>query len=420
MKPVKIGVLGAGRGLAMMWYCQREHNAQLVAVCDCNEEFLRKKQQEMDDIESVTFYTDFDAFLKHDMDAVVLANFANEHAPFAIRCLKAGKHVISECLPCRNMKEAVELIETVEETGLHYIYSENFAYMPVISEMRRLYRTGKLGDFEYGEGEYLHNCESLWPIITQGNPNHWRNTMDAFYYCTHSIAPLIHITGLRPVKVTGFELPRNARQDRMGALAGAGAIEMITLENGAILKSLHGLALSRNSVWYSVYGTKGRLETVREDAGDSDNGSEAFLEKLHCSLDSFDGADDGVKRFYEPTDEYTERAKKYGHGAGDFYCMYHAAEKILGNPNADTIDVYEAVDMFLPGLFAYRSVLAGGIPMEIPDLRNKAVRDQYRDDTTCTDKQHAGDRYIPSYSKGDPDVPPETYERIAALWKKNG
>ena len=32
-----------------------------------------------------------------------------------------------------------------------------------------------------------------------------------------------------------------------------------------------------------------------------------------------------------------------------------------GERNADTIDVYEALDMFLPGLFAYRSILAGGI-----------------------------------------------------------
>ncbi len=34
------------------------------------------------------------------MDAVVLANYAHEHAPFAIRCLNEGKHVLSEVLPC--------------------------------------------------------------------------------------------------------------------------------------------------------------------------------------------------------------------------------------------------------------------------------------------------------------------------------
>ena len=45
------------------------------------------------------------------MDAVVLANYANEHAPFAIKAMKKGLHVFSEVLPVQNMKEAVELVE---------------------------------------------------------------------------------------------------------------------------------------------------------------------------------------------------------------------------------------------------------------------------------------------------------------------
>ena len=33
---------------------------------------------------AVTSYTDYERFLEHDMDAVVLANHFHEHAPFAI------------------------------------------------------------------------------------------------------------------------------------------------------------------------------------------------------------------------------------------------------------------------------------------------------------------------------------------------
>ena len=83
------------------------------------------------------------------MDAVVLANYANEHAPFAIRCLKAGKHVISEVLPVQTLAEAVQLVEAVEESGLVYAYAENYCYFPSTSEMRKLYREGKLGEVEY-------------------------------------------------------------------------------------------------------------------------------------------------------------------------------------------------------------------------------------------------------------------------------
>ena len=409
MNPLKIGVLGAGRGRSMMNYCRHSKHARLVAVCDNNPVFLDRVKRELDD-ESVIYDSSFETFLSRDIDAVVLANFANEHAPFAIRCLKAGKHVISEVLPCQNMKEAVELVEAVESSGKIYTYAENYCYMPAPREMKRLYDTGELGEFEYGEGEYMHNCEPIWPDITQGNPDHWRNNISATFYCTHSIGPLIHISGLRPVRVSGFELPYNARTARMGAKSGSGAVEMITLENGAVIKSLHGLGISRNSIWYSIYGSKGRLESAREDA-QADG-----VSRLYKNLDTFEGENADTVSSYEPKDSQSEEAKSYGHGSSDYYTMYNAIEKILGNSEADAIDVYEALDMFLPGLFAYRSILQGGAPMEIPDLRNREIRDQYRNDTACSDKKAAGEQYIPSYSKGNPEVPPEIYQRTRERW----
>ena len=48
----------------------------------------------------------------------MLANYATEHSIYAVRALKKGKHVLSEVLPCETMAQAVELIETVEETGM--------------------------------------------------------------------------------------------------------------------------------------------------------------------------------------------------------------------------------------------------------------------------------------------------------------
>jgi len=152
MKKVKIGVVGAARGTSMIKYSAEANNTELVAICDIREDLLNKHREKYPDKE-IAYYTDFETFLNHDMDAVVLANYANEHAPFAIRCMKAGKHVFSEVLPVQTMKEAVELIECVEQTGKIYAYGENYCYMPAPYEMRRLYREGKIGEFEYGEGE---------------------------------------------------------------------------------------------------------------------------------------------------------------------------------------------------------------------------------------------------------------------------
>lgn len=411
MKKVKIGVLGVFRGKSMIRYCAQADNAEVVAICDKNETWLKNTQQELG-IDSVTYYTSFDEFLNHDMDAVVLANYAHEHAPFAVRCMEAGKHVFSEVLPMQTMKEAVSLIEAVEKTGKIYAYGENYCYMPAPREMRKLYREGVIGEFEYGEGEYVHNCEPIWPQITYGEPDHWRNNMYANFYCTHSIGPIIHITGLRPVRVTGFEGTKTERKLRVGAKSGSFGIEMIELENGGIIKSIHG-DLYRDSVWYSVYGAKGRMESRREDE------DKEGVSTIHVNADSYSGEYGELNvKTYQPTDELSEKGKAFGHGGSDFYSMYNFVEKIRGDKDADIIDVYEAMDMFLPGMFAYRSVLQGGIPLEVPNLRDKAVRDQYREDTMCTDPEVAGDMLIPVFSKGNPDIPDVVYENVKRLWDK--
>ncbi len=408
MSKVKIGIFGVRRGSSVVKYCRTQPDVQLVAICDKWEQGLMDKKKELG--EDIAYYTSFDDFIKHDMDAVVLANYANEHAPYAIHCMERGLHVLSEVLPCQTMAEAVQLVETVEKTGKVYAYAENYCFMAAPYEMRKLYRSGKLGEFEYGEGEYMHNCESIWPIITRGEKHHWRNNIYATFYCTHSIGPLIHITGLRPVSVTGFELPFNTRMERMGAKSGNTGMEIITMENGGIIKSLHGLGPSKNSIWFCIYGTLGRAESSREDAQYGGHS------RIFTNLDRYEGECFNRPATYCPGADEPSIVQKWGHGGSDYHIMHNFVDRILGNRDADTIDIYEALDMFLPGMFAYRSVLAGGIPMDIPNLRIASERDKWRNDTWCTDPAVAKDQLVPSYSKGNPDIPDETYQRIYEEW----
>lgn len=412
MKKVKIGVLGGYRGSSMINYCKRANNAEVVAICDKSLEVLDAQRENAKGL-NITFYNNFEDFIKHDMDAVVLANYANEHAPFAIKAMQRGLHVFSEVLPVQTMKEAVELIEAVEETGKIYAYGENYCYMPAPYEMRKLYREGKIGEFEYGEGEYIHNCESIWHDISYGEREHWRNNMYSTFYCTHSLGPIIHTTGLRPVSVVGFEGINNERNLRCGAKGGQFGIEMVTLENGGIIKSIHG-NLYKDSIWYSMYGSKGRMECGREDARDG------HINKIYVNSDSFSGDyRNGKLENYEPKNDVIGDIEGFGHGGSDFYSMYFFIEKILGNENADTIDVYEALDMFLPGMFAYRSILNGGTPTEIPNLRDKSVREKWRNDTACTDEKTAKDMLLPTFSKGTPDIDDGVYEYMKSLWEKD-
>ena len=406
MKKIKVGVIGAGRGKDLFERGELIPNAEFVAMCDKWEVGLEPFKGKC------ATYTDFDEFLKHDMDAVVLANYAHEHAPFAIKAMKAGKHVFSEVLPFNTLKEGVELIEAIEETGKIYAYGENYCYRKAPYEMRKLYREGKLGEFEYGEGEYIHNCESIWPQIAYGDKGHWRNNGYSTFYCTHSLGPIIHITGLRPVSVVGFEPVLNERNVRMGCRAAQFGVEMVTLENGAIVKSTHG-GLYKDSVWYSIYCAKGSAESSRE-AVENDGAV-----RIYTNIDSESGAYDGQWQTYKPEFGHDEVASKAGHGGSDFYSIYHFVEYLSGNENADIIDVYEAADMFLPGIFAYRSILAGGVPMEIPNFREKAERDKWRNDIACTFPEKAGDMALPTCKTGTPEIEDAVYEKQYDLWQKH-
>jgi len=416
MKKIKVGVFGAYRGRTMINVLAEHPDAELVAVCDKYRPLLDDVKKLADENQiKVALYENFEDFFNHDMDAVVLANYANEHAPFAVRLLKSGRHILSEVLPCETLSQAVELIEAVEESGKVYAYAENYCYMKGPFEMWRRYETGEIGEVQYAEGEYIHDCSSIWPQITYGERNHWRNRLYSTFYCTHSLGPILTVTGRRPVQVVGFETNSNTKRGKTGmpsmsSLMSSGGIEMVTLDNGAIAKSVHGgLKREPGSVNYEIYGTNGMLETNRWDG--SEMASYIEGEKL-CQ---------GELNHYKPEPFVSpDLAKKFaGHGGSDFYATHFFIEKILGNPNGQkySIDVYTAVDMGICGILAYRSILNGNIPIKIPNLRDKKEREAYRNYHACTNPKIAGDMLIPSSPYFDFDsIPDEEFEKCRQLW----
>ncbi|MBQ8510225.1 MAG: Gfo/Idh/MocA family oxidoreductase [Clostridia bacterium] len=406
MKKIKIGVFGAYRGMTMVRQIMGSSDAELTAVCDKFKPALDKCRKEAEDagLHNVTYYENFEDFFHHDMDAVVLANYANEHAPFAIRLLDSGRHVMTECLTCATMKEAVELIEAVERSGKVYTYAENYCYTPVRWEMRERFRRGDIGELMYAEGEYVHDCSSIWPSITYGEREHWRNEMYSTFYCTHSIGPILSMTGLRPVKVSGFETQNRPFMRNLGAAAGCAGMEIITLSNGAILKSLHGGLKHTCHSNYQLNGDRGGMK----DLGDGQLAVYIEGENENCR---------GKHETYSPK-PVVVGAENSGHGGGDFFTTYYFIRSILGDEVARerAIDVYTAVDMCIPGILAYRSICNGNASVDVPNLRNKSERDAFRTDTFCTTRKIAGDMYVLNNIHNNEPIPDEVYEEVRRRW----
>ncbi len=407
MAKIKIGVFGAFRGRRAISQLFNSPEAELVAICDKFQPLLDdcKKNAEEAGLYNIAYYTNFDDFMNHDMDAVILANYGHEHAPFAIRLMESGRHVMTECLTCATMKEGVELIETVERTGKIYAYAENYCYTPTRWEMRRRYRNGDIGELMYAEGEYIHDCSSIWPYITYGERDHWRNRCYSTFYCTHSLGPILKMTGLRPVKVSGFETQNMPFMRNLGYTAGNAGMELVTLNNGAIVKSLHGhLKHSTHISNYQLNGDKGALKDLGEE--------------LSTYIEGDRGNGNGEYSTYKPETLIAEAAES-GHGGADFYTTHYFVRSILGDETAkeNSIGVYDAVDMCIPGILAYRSIVNGNASIDVPNLRNKAERDAYRNDTFCTFAEIAGEQYVTNDLSGADPVPDEVYKEIERRWK---
>ena len=407
MAKVKVGVFGAGRGMTMIRQLLHSEDAELVAVCDKYKPLLDscRKEAESCGLYDITYYERFDDFFNHDMDAVVMANYAHEHAKFGVKLLRSGRHIMSECLTMANMAEAVELIETVEQTGKIYSYAENYCYTPVRWEMRNIYRSGALGELMYAEGEYLHDCSSIWPQITYGERNHWRNLMSSTFYCTHSIGPILYMTGLRPVQVSAFETPNMPFMRKLGTASGSFAAEIVTLENGAILRSLHFNLKHPRPSNYMLCGDLG---------GALDDGSGQI--KLYVEQPDNNGK--GENKAYAPSPIIAEAAGS-GHGGGDFYTTYYFIRSILGDETARerSIDVYQAVDMCMPGTLGYRSIAQGNAPIKLPNLRNKEERDAWRNDTFTTFPESAGDMLVSNNLYNDERIPDEVFDEVRRRWE---
>lgn len=365
-RPIRLGVLGVGRGISFTGAAAKTTGFQLVAVCDTWAEKLKDFAKQT----GLATYSDYDKFLEHDLDAIVLANYFHQHAPFAIKALKAGKHVLSETAACHTLAEGVELIRAVEETGQIYMFAENYPYSSSNQELRRVFQTGQFGSFTYGECEYVHPMDGFSGCSLRPGINHWRNWIPATYYCTHGMAPIMFITDTWPVKVNGLVVPipsDSPESQRTAKRSDYGAMLAVRMDNQAVVKLLQG-AFRRHSICTRIYAARGYLEGT-------DNRVTLVRQQWH------------ERQRYPKEMTYladfpvmAKLAARSGHGGGDFFMLYYFGEAIRKRQQP-YLDVYRGVAMSIVGIQAYRSALADGAAVTVPDFRRKALRKHYeRDD----------------------------------------
>jgi predicted dehydrogenase len=93
-----------------------------------------------------------------NIDAVYLPLPNSLHAPWTLRAIEAGKHVLCEKPFAANAAEAAEIVEAADGSGLAVMEAMHYRYHPLVRRMAELVRGGAIGAVRHVQ------CWTSWPV----------------------------------------------------------------------------------------------------------------------------------------------------------------------------------------------------------------------------------------------------------------
>lgn len=172
MRPVKIGVVGAGKfgQMHLDAFTQLGYTgvAELAAIAEANP----ARAEELKKLYTCPVFTDFREMLeKAEIDAVSVATPDHLHREIAAAAAKAGKHVLVEKPLDISVEGCGEIVRAAKDAGVLLQVDFHKRYDPDHQAVERRVREGELGDVLYGSvymedrievpSEWLPNWASL-------------------------------------------------------------------------------------------------------------------------------------------------------------------------------------------------------------------------------------------------------------------
>lgn len=354
---VRVGIVGHGRcQFGLQFYLQSHPNVELVAVSDLIPDRLAHMAKQA---QCEKTYPSLEEMVKDDsIEAIYCATDAPSHAKHAILCLEHGKHVAT-AVPAfmGDVEDAEKLLECVEKhSGLVYAMFETSCFHDDLYAMEKLYHANVFGKIVYSEGEYCHPHILGTPSLDSYNG--WRANSCPMWYPTHATAYYVGIThqSFLDVSCQGTapfeEIYR--KPNKVGNIFNSEVGLFRTAEGG----------ISRMMVCQSQgeYLEAGR---IRGEYGGYNR--------------QFTGDPTATKRYQQVLEEGL-KLKKYalppgvqpgGHGGSHGYLGHDFIDSILRN-RKPCVDVYDALNMTMPGYYAHLSAMKDGETLKIPQFSRKS------------------------------------------------
>jgi predicted dehydrogenase len=339
---------------------------EVVACCDTSEAALARFQRELQ-LPDGHCFTDYEAFISaQPMDAVFVGTPIPAHADQTVAALEAGVNVLSEVTASDTLEGCARIVEAARRTGRVYMLAENCCYWEFVKEWRELVQAGRLGRVFYSECEYLHPLPALLLAASTGQYL-WRANRPPLHYCSHSLGPVLEITGDRITRALGLGNTHFVWPEHRVPGAIDIQVALFQTERDAVIKLLRTSIAPHEPPmhYYMLQGTRGFLETDRKGP---------LMERrfFQSGLPAEASAEAGMERPEElpirfSDDTLPEQAKAGGHGTAE-YGVLQDFLRALETGEEPSLDAVRAMDITVPGLIAHASAMRGGVWMDVPSF----------------------------------------------------
>jgi glucose-fructose oxidoreductase len=223
-------------------------NAKLVAIVSADAEKRHKlsKRYRCD----AYGYDDLELCLdRPDVDAVYVCEPNDKHANFAVRCARAGVHVLCEKPLALTEEECRRMIDAAEETGVRLMTAYRLHFEPANLEVVRLIEDGKLGDLRFFSSTFAYQVKAgnIRTSADRGGGALW----DLGIYCINAARYLFRAD---PVEI--FAMPMERPDDPRFTEVHEGMSVMMRFEGDRTAQFTVSFG-SATQGDYRVVGTKG-------------------------------------------------------------------------------------------------------------------------------------------------------------------
>lgn len=244
---VKWGIIGPGAiANAFAKEVKNSQGGKVIAVFGRNEE-RAKNFSEKYNIEK--YYSDVNKFLSDDnIDAVYIATPHNYHMEYAIKCIKAKKHILCEKPFSYNYKTSKEVLDLAKENNVFIMEALWTLFLSAINKAKTWIKENKIGKVKLITANFGFKSEE--------------DVNSRLYNADLAGGALLDV-GIYPILFSNFimnDIPKEIKATAVMTRTGVDETDVINLKykDGALASLTCSIAAETDNTAV-IYGEKGKI-----------------------------------------------------------------------------------------------------------------------------------------------------------------